>query len=289
MFKVWILSIRIKPLLLGLGPCFVGISLAFPLPLSGFVNLACLLCVLCLQIALHFFNDAFDFLKGADNFSRKGPQRAAQKGFISPQQLIKAGFVCLFLATLVGAYLVTQGGWPIFFIGILSLALCYFYTGGKYSLAYLGLADPFVILFFGLIPTATVFYLNTGYWSKDGAVAGFICGLLALGFLLVNNLRDEEEDRKARKNTLVVRWGHTFGFIEWTIAHYLPYFLLSYWFFNKGYLVIFIPLKLLSFYLHFLIYKASKKPALYSKILNLTCLHYFIFISGMSFLFFKMV
>ncbi|MYE07381.1 MAG: 1,4-dihydroxy-2-naphthoate octaprenyltransferase, partial [Oligoflexia bacterium] len=270
----WCLSIRFKPLIVGVGPVFIGISLSFSGwdHFSWLLNGSILFCIFCIQTATHFFNDAFDFLKGADNISRKGPKRAIQKGWLTPSQLFKGGVFCLFLATLVGGYLVWQGGWPVFCIGVVSLALAYFYTGGSYSLAYTGLADIFVLLFFGLLPVAAVFYLNTGYWDEGSIVAGLQCGFLALSLLVVNNLRDEEEDRKAKKKTLVVRWGRKFGIWEWTLAHYLPYLLTSYWFFKSVGRMAFLPFVLFPFsiYLHSLLYKAFKKENIYSRVFAFT-------------------
>ena len=282
----WFLSIRFKTLTVGFGPVLIGVSLSF----SGWdlfpwlLNGAILFCVFCIQIATHFFNDSFDFLKGADDFYRKGPKRAVQKGCLTSSQLFKGGFFCLALATLVGAYLVWQGGWPVFFIGVISLALAYFYTGGPYSLAYTGLADLFVLFFFGLIPVATVFYLNTGYWSVGSIVAGLQCGFLALSLLLLNNLRDEQEDKKAQKKTLVVRFGRKWGIWEWTLAHYLPYLLTYYWFFKGVGWMVFLPFFLFPFsiYLHSLLYKAFKNEIIYSRALALTCLYYLLFVSLLS-------
>ncbi|MDE0518953.1 MAG: 1,4-dihydroxy-2-naphthoate octaprenyltransferase, partial [Bdellovibrionales bacterium] len=286
---VWCLSISFKPIFVGVGPVFIGISLSFSGwdHFSWLLNGSILFCIFCIQTATHFFNDAFDFLKGADNISRKGPKRAIQKGWLTPSQLFKGGVFCLFLATLVGGYLVWQGGWPVFCIGVVSLALAYFYTGGSYSLAYTGLADIFVLLFFGLLPVAAVFYLNTGYWDEGSIVAGLQCGFLALSLLVVNNLRDEEEDRKAKKKTLVVRWGRKFGIWEWTLAHYLPYLLTSYWFFKSVGRMAFLPFVLFPFsiYLHSLLYKAFKKENIYSRVFAFTLLHYLLFVSLLSFCF----
>ena len=79
-WKWWILSARLKPLIVGIGPLVLGICFSFsvwknfPFLLNGIL----LFCVLCIQVATHFFNDALDFLKGADNLSRKGAKRAVQ-------------------------------------------------------------------------------------------------------------------------------------------------------------------------------------------------------------------
>ena len=146
------LSVRFKTLILGQGPVFAGCSLSFS-GWEGFpwlLNGAVVFCVFCLQIATHFFNDGLDFVKGTDSAFRKGPLRAVARGLISPSQAIKIGFVFLFLASLAGSYLVWRGGWPIFIVGLMSLILAYFYTGGPFSLSYTGFSDLFVLLFFGL-------------------------------------------------------------------------------------------------------------------------------------------
>ncbi len=285
--SAWILSIRFKSLIVGVGPVFIGVYLSYFGVFDYLLNGAILFCVLCIQTATHFFNDALDFIKGADSLSRKGPKRAVQKNLITPSQLFKAGFFCLALAAFAGAYLVWQGSWPIFVIGVVSLVLAYLYTGGPYPLAYTGLADLFVLLFFGLIPVAGVFYLNTGYWDQSSFVAGFQCGLLALSLLVVNNLRDETEDRLAGKKTLVVRFGRRFGLGEWIVAHYLPYGFVIYWFFYSQSLIVFLPLILLplSLYIHCLLCKAFKKESLYSLVFTFTCLYYLLFILFLSFSF----
>ncbi len=291
-WKWWILSARLKPLLVGIGPLVLGISFSFSIweNFSFLLNGILLFCVLCIQVATHFFNDALDFLKGADNFLRKGPKRAVQQKIISPSQLLKAGFVCLFLAAVAGSYLVFKGGVPILVIGLISLALAYLYTGGPYPLAYTGLADFFVLLFFGVIPVSAVAYLNTGQWDKETLILGFQCGLLALNLFLVNNLRDEESDRQAKKKTLVVRFGRGFGMFEWSLTHYLPYLLGLYWFFksasHKEYFLMFLlPLFLLplSFYIHRLLYKAFNKENLYSPVFSLTGMYYLSFVCILSF------
>ena len=308
-WKYFFLSLRFKPLILGLGPVFVGLCLSFSggdpwclyffdgcffwvcflwslsaldvqrIPNPFVLNGAAFFCVLCIQSATHFFNDAWDFVKGADSDFRKGPRRAVQKALISPSQALKAGAVLLFLAAVSGLYLVWQGGWPVFLVGVLSLALAYCYTGGPFPLSYTGLADLFVPMFFGLIPVSFVFYLNTGGWSPDSFPAGLSFGLLALSLLALNNLRDEKEDRPAGKKTLVVRWGKKWGALEWTASHFSPYVLGAWWFFEKPFVGI-LPFALFPFslYIRRLLLKALKNPSFYGKVFSLTLRHYSFFL-----------
>ena len=283
-YRAWFLSVRFKPLIVGIGPVLVALCLSFPKPFPFLLNGVIIFCVLCIQIATHFFNDALDFLKGADSVSRKGVKRAVQQKMISPSQLFQAGYGCLFLAALGGIYLVFQGGWPVLGVGIISLFLAYFYTGGSYALAYTGLADLFVLLFFGVVPVTVVYYLNKEYWALSSFVAGLQCGFLALTLLIINNLRDIKEDGQVQKKTLIVRFGKKFGFFEWTFAHYLPYVLCLYWFFESFHLISFLPFIFLPFsvYIHYCLHKALKKEVLYSSVFTLNCIYYLLFISFLS-------
>ncbi len=275
--------VRPHTLFIGAGPVLLGFFLSLsdkhsPLWL---LNAITVFCVLCIQIATHFFNDALDFTKGADTALRQGPKRAVQKGELSVKFVLRAGFFTLALATLFGSFLVLKGGWPILLIGIFSLALAYLYTGGPYPLAYTGVSDLFVLLFFGILPCVFVFYLHTGQWSLDSFVAGSQCGLLALGPLVANHLRDVREDSFAQKKTLVVRWGMPFGIVEWSFAHYLPYLLgLIYWSVKDQIFMASLPLILipLSFFMHRLLFKALKNPLAYKTLLGFSCLYHFLFV-----------
>ena len=138
--------------------------------------------------------------------------------------MIGAG-LCLLTALAFGIPLVIEGGLPILIIGVVSLALAYGYTGGPFPLAYLGLGDLFVILFFGLIAVMGTFYLHTGMVSELSAIAGLQIGFLATVLIAINNLRDSPEDVKVGKKTLAVRFGARFSKVEITLLCYAPFLL----------------------------------------------------------------
>jgi len=114
-------------------------------------------------------------------------------------------------AVLSGAYLMYRGGLPIVVIGISSIVFGLLYTGGRYSLAYLGIADFFVLVFFGPVAVAGTYYVQALQWPLMVWIAGLAPGLLSVSILLVNNIRDVNEDRVANKKTVVVRLGRRFG------------------------------------------------------------------------------
>jgi 1,4-dihydroxy-2-naphthoate octaprenyltransferase len=208
----WILAARPRTLGAAVIPVLAGGALAFA---AGNLNpLATALIIACaalIQIATNYFNDAIDHAKGADTSERLGPIRATNAGLIAPRSVMRGGVVCLVLAVLLSIPLVWQGGLPIVVIGLFSLFFAYAYTGGPFPLAYLGLGEIFVVLFFGLIAVAGTFYLNTLSWSVAALLAGLQIGLHSSVLLAINNLRDLETDRAANKRTLAARFGLTFA------------------------------------------------------------------------------
>ena len=121
---------------------------SFHAPSAG----AALAGALTIQIGTNFCNDYFDFFQGADTEARKGPVRAVQAGLIAPGAMLAATIFMFTLTVLISFYLFTRAGWLILIIGALSVLCGVLYTAGRYSLAYLGLGDPFVLLFLGRSP-----------------------------------------------------------------------------------------------------------------------------------------
>ena len=210
--KVWLLAARPKTLGAAIAPVLIGTAMAWAA--GGFHALAAgcaLLGAILIQIGTNFSNDYSDFLKGADTEDRKGPLRVTQAGLVTPEAMKRATVVVFALAVAAGGYLIWRGGWPVLLIGLLSILSGLLYTVGRYSLAYLGLADLFVLVFFGPVAVGGTYYVQTLTINDVVIVAGVAAGLLSVAILLVNNIRDVEEDRAANKKTLVVRAGRSFG------------------------------------------------------------------------------
>lgn len=208
----WILAARPRTLGAALIPVVAGGALA--ISISAFdplVSALVLASAVLIQIATNFFNDAIDHVKGADTAGRLGPTRVTSAGLLPARRVITGAFLTLALAALFALPLVLRGGGIILLLGLLSLLFAYAYTGGPFPLAYLGLGEIFVILFFGLIAVAGTFYLNTLAFSVAAILAGLQIGLHSSVLLAVNNLRDLETDRAANKKTLAARFGLNFA------------------------------------------------------------------------------
>ena len=148
-FSVWMEAARVRTLPASLVPVLVGASLAWNHgQLHWQPTSVALICAILIQIATNFANDYFDFRKGADTADRVGFARASSSGDIAPKTMLFASLFLFFLAFLSGLYLVYVAGWPILLIGLMSIAAGLLYTGGPFPLAYNGLGDLFVFLFF---------------------------------------------------------------------------------------------------------------------------------------------
>ena len=205
---LWWLAARPRTLPLALAPVVVGTALAHADgALAVGPALAAALGALLLQIGANFANDVFDAEQGADTEERIGPPRAVAMGWISPSRMRVATAIAFGAALLVGLYLLSVAGWPIFAIGLLSILAGYAYTGGPWPLGYHGLGELTVFLFFGLVAVGGTYFVQTLALSDDALIAAVPVGALAAAVLVVNNLRDVEGDAAAGKHTLAVRWG----------------------------------------------------------------------------------
>ena len=224
--KHWILAARPKTLSAAIVPVLMAAALASHEP-EGIMwpYFWCALAgAVFIQIATNFVNDALDFEKGADTGERLGPLRVTQAGLISAERVLRGALVCLVAAALCGVPLIYRGGWPMLVVGLASMAMAYAYTGGPYPLAYHGLGELFVILFFGFIAVGGTFYVLTLRVTPSALLAGFAAGSLATVLIVINNLRDVESDRKSAKRTLAVRFGERFARFEillFTVAPFL--------------------------------------------------------------------
>jgi len=220
MIKHYIQAARLRTLPLSVSGIIVG---SFMAASQGVFNVS--ICILALlttigfQIISNFANDYGDGVKGTDNKERIGPERAIQSGIISPKQMlsaIKISVVITFLVALALIY-VSFGkedlisAFIFFILGVLSVVAAIKYTMGKKAYGYSGFGDIFVFLFFGVLSVCGSYYLYANKLDYSMFLPAFSVGLLSVGVLNLNNLRDRASDIKSGKNTLVVKMGGTFG------------------------------------------------------------------------------
>jgi len=214
--RAWVLAARPATLTAAFAPVAVGTACAWQA--GGFrldAAVAALVGAFLIQIATNFANDMYDFEKGADDETRLGPLRAAQAGLLTVPQL-RRGIISTFgLAMAVGVYLTWVAGPAVVVIGLSSIAAGLAYTGGPFPLAYNGLGDVFVMLFFGFVAVCGTAFVQMLTVPDTAWLASLPIGALATGILTVNNVRDYEGDTRAGKRTIVVRFGRAAGVREY--------------------------------------------------------------------------
>ena len=217
--QIWLLASRPKTLPAAAAPVVIGAVMAIGAGVfSLWPALAALFGALAIQIGTNFANDHYDFKSGVDEGERLGPLRVTQAGLVSPRATLWATVIAFASATAAGVYLVYVAGWPIVIIGLLSILFGVLYTGGPYPLGYNGLADIFVLIFFGPVAVGGTFYVQALTFDWHVIIAGLAPGLFSIAILTVNNLRDLDNDRRAGKKSLAVRFGRTFARVEYLLC-----------------------------------------------------------------------
>ncbi len=224
-FQVWMLASRPKTLLAAFVPVIVGSSLAIAEnKFKLLASVVALICALLIQVGTNLANDLYDYLKGADNKNRIGPLRVLNAGLVTPKKMKIVVFLVFSFTFLLGLYLVYHSGVIILIIGIVSILAGLAYTTGPFPLAYNGLGDIFVFIFFGVVGTVGTYLVNTNQISEISFIASIPVGALITNILVVNNYRDIEQDKLVGKNTLAVKLGKSFSRYEYLILTGISFF-----------------------------------------------------------------
>ncbi|MDI1233348.1 MAG: 1,4-dihydroxy-2-naphthoate octaprenyltransferase [bacterium] len=213
--KIWIQAARLRTLPLAIAGAIAGNLMAY-VETRQLNNLTFLLSVLTgvfLQILSNYANDYGDFKNGADTKERT--DRVMASGLISESKMKFAIAVLIGIILILGIALLTYSigsfdlqFWMMFIFGVTGIIAAYFYTAGSNPYGYIGLGDSSVFIFFGILAVMGTYYLqvqsvNSSVWWMAAAV-----GLMSVGVLNVNNIRDIESDQQKNKITIPVMLGY---------------------------------------------------------------------------------
>ncbi|NGX57351.1 MAG: 1,4-dihydroxy-2-naphthoate octaprenyltransferase [Chlamydiae bacterium] len=242
--QAWIFAARPKTLTVAFIAVLVGSALAWStdVTFNWFIAVLALICALLIQIGANLINDAADFKSGADTEERMGFPRATQMGWLTHDQVYKGGLLAFGFAFILGIPLIMKGGIIILILLILSIISAYAYTAGPFPLAYNGLGEVFVMIFFGYICTSVPYYLQTGNFDSMSFLAGTQIGLLSTVLIAINNTRDIVGDRKVGKRTLAAQFGLLFGKLEITFCVMVPLLICLLWGYYDRIIAAFLPL-----------------------------------------------
>ncbi len=241
--KTWFLATRPKTLPAGLVPVLIGTALAIRDNSFDLIYfLLVVVCSLLIQIITNFINEIYDFKKGADTEERLGPERAVAVGKINVKTMSVVSGILLLITFGLGLVIVERAGIEILIIGISSLFFAWAYTGGPYPLAYKGLGEIFVLIYFGIVAVAGTYAVLTLNWTFESALWGLVPGFISMNILGINNIRDIETDRKVNKMTMAARLGKTNAERLYILIYILLYVTHIYLAIENGSLILLLPL-----------------------------------------------
>lgn len=224
-FKVWLEAARLRTLPLSLSGIIVGNGLAYSSPsFSVTILILSLATTIAFQILSNFANDYGDGVKGTDNNDRIGPARVLQQGLLSRKELKKgiqitvASSLILSFSLILIAFDSSELLYVLIF-GALAIASVYAaikYTVGENAYGYRAFGDVFVFVFFGGVSVLGSYFLQNNTFSIELILPATSIGLLSVGVLNLNNMRDLETDKKSNKITIAVLLGSSYSKIYHT-------------------------------------------------------------------------
>ena len=262
--RAWILAARPKTLPAAATPVVVALALAardLGVENMKVVPAVCAaIFALLAQIAANFVNDYADFVKGADGKERKGPARAVASGWISPRAMLIGTFATLALACCFGLATIPYGGYKLIVVGAACCLFCVLYSLGPKPLAYIGLGDVLVILFFGLVAVVFTYYLQTRVATWDALLLGLALGFASDNILVANNYRDCDEDRANGKRTLIAIFGRRFGLAAYMANGLIAFAMIALLFSrNREWGAVAVASALLYLFAHFSVWRAMSR------------------------------
>ena len=201
----WIAGARPKTLPAAIAPVLVGTAFA-GYNATVLHTLLALIVALALQVGVNYANDYSDGIKGTDA-NRVGPMRLVGSGAATPDSVKNAAFISFAIAAIAGLILASRTSWLLIILGAICILAAWTYTGGPKPYGYQALGEVSVFIFFGVVATVGTYYVQTESISREVLLASFAMGALACAILVLNNLRDLENDKNADKKTLAVVMG----------------------------------------------------------------------------------
>jgi 1,4-dihydroxy-2-naphthoate octaprenyltransferase len=201
----WLISTRAAVLIMTFISATIAGILAFAAGQFNLLNYLLLVVGLVFAHATNnLLNDLTDFDRGVDrdNYFRTqyGPQ-ALESGLMTRRELLTYAGVSGLIALAAGAYLVATRGWLA--LGLLAAGAFFvlFYT---WPLKYIGLGEVAVILVWGPLMIGGGYFVITGQWDWNVALAGLPYALGPTTVIFGKHIDKLPEDRAKGIRTLPV-------------------------------------------------------------------------------------
>ena len=183
--------------------------------------LACLL----IQAATNLFNEYYDYKHGLDKIDSEGISGSIVKGNLSPREVMVGALVLYALAFILGLILTFMTSLYVLLVGLVCMLAGYFYTGGKYPIAYSPFGEVVSGFFMGTIIISLSFYFQTGNVNADIIVVSLPLFIMIGAILLANNIRDLDNDKESGRRTYAILVGRNNAIKTMAISFIVVYLL----------------------------------------------------------------
>lgn len=209
-WRIWWQLTRPHTLTAAFAPVFLGTMIALTYGDIHFpLFFAMLIASILLQMATNMFNEYYDYKRGLDTEQSIGIGGAIVRNGVKPKTVLNLAFLLYGISILIGIYICMETSWMLAVVGIISMLIGYFYTGGPYPIAYTPFGELVsgVVMGMGLILIA--FYIQTGVVTLDAVLLSIPSMLLVAAIMMSNNIRDLEGDKESGRKTLAILAGRS--------------------------------------------------------------------------------
>lgn len=157
--------------------------------------------------AANLANTYFDFRKGVDR-KETADDRGLVDGMMTPRRMLRLALALFAAGGAIGVLLAFKNRVPaLLWLGAAGFALAWFYTGTGFAYKYRTLGDAGIFFAFGPCIVTGTALIQTGAFVPEALWASIPVGLLIVGILHANNMRDVKGDSDAKFATLAAALG----------------------------------------------------------------------------------
>ncbi len=223
-WRIWWQLTRPHTLTAAFAPVFLGTMIALTYGKLHFpLFFAMLIASVFIQMATNMFNEYYDFKRGLDTAQSIGIGGTIVRNGVQPKMVLNLAFLLYGISVLIGIYICMETSWMLALVGVLSMMVGYFYTGGPYPIAYTPFGELVSGVVMGMLLILIAFYIQTGTVTTEAVLLSIPSMLLVGGIMLANNIRDIEGDTVGGRKTLAILVGRSNA-----ITILLLFFLVSY-------------------------------------------------------------
>ncbi len=207
-WRIWWQLTRPHTLTAAFAPVFLGTMIALTYGVLHFyLFFAMLTASVLIQMATNMFNEYYDFKRGLDTDKSVGIGGAIVRNGVKPKTVLNLAFLLYGISVLIGIYICMETSWYLALVGVISMLIGYFYTGGPYPIAYTPFGELVSGVVMGMFLILISFYIQTGTVTTTAVMLSIPSMLLVAAIMMANNIRDLEGDKKSGRKTLAILAG----------------------------------------------------------------------------------